>query len=127
MYSKSLLKFIGGVIRPVAKVDKNTKNNSKGQFARLVVYIDLGKPLVSKINIDRRIQRLEYEALPMVFFDYGQFGHKRDNCCFKSNKEGSQEVEEEQLLSRKAEMQQRVEEEQFGLWMLVEFKNKRKT
>ncbi|MBA0686954.1 hypothetical protein Goari_014521 [Gossypium aridum] len=56
MYSKSLLKFIGGVIGLVAKVDKNTENNSKGQFAHLVVYIDLGKPLVSKINIDGRIQ-----------------------------------------------------------------------
>lgn len=56
MYSKSLLKFIGGVIGLVAKVDKNTENNSKGKFARLVVYIDLGKPLVSKINIDGRIQ-----------------------------------------------------------------------
>ncbi|MBA0803347.1 hypothetical protein Gohar_013570 [Gossypium harknessii] len=56
MYSKSLLKFIGGVIGLVAKVDKNTENNSKGQFPRLVVYIDLGKPLASKINIDGRIQ-----------------------------------------------------------------------
>ncbi|MBA0770396.1 hypothetical protein Gotri_019041 [Gossypium trilobum] len=55
-YSKSLLKFICGVIGLVAKVDKNTENNSKGQFAPLVVYIDLGKPLVSKINIDGRIQ-----------------------------------------------------------------------
>ncbi|MBA0742167.1 hypothetical protein Gogos_015251, partial [Gossypium gossypioides] len=37
------------------------------------------------------------------------------------------EVGEEQLLSREAEIQQRVEEEKFGSWMLVECKNKSKT
>ncbi|KAH1091682.1 hypothetical protein J1N35_018939 [Gossypium stocksii] len=34
------------------KFDRNTNSSSRGQFARLVVFIDLGKPLVSKVKID---------------------------------------------------------------------------
>ncbi|KAH1121899.1 hypothetical protein J1N35_005059 [Gossypium stocksii] len=33
MYTKSLLKFIGGVIGPVAKIDQNTDTRSREQFA----------------------------------------------------------------------------------------------
>ncbi|KAH1073529.1 hypothetical protein J1N35_025857 [Gossypium stocksii] len=58
MYTKSLLKSIGGVIGSVAKIDQNTKNRSRGQFARLAVFVNLDQPLVSKIVIDGRIQQV---------------------------------------------------------------------
>ncbi|PPD99584.1 hypothetical protein GOBAR_DD03382 [Gossypium barbadense] len=48
LYTKSLLKFIGRAIRPITKIDRNTDNYTMGQFVRLVIYIDLGKPLISK-------------------------------------------------------------------------------
>lgn len=51
----SLLKVIGGVIRPVAKIDQNTNDKTYGQFARLAVFVDLGQPLVSKIKIYGRV------------------------------------------------------------------------
>ncbi|PPD82649.1 hypothetical protein GOBAR_DD20420 [Gossypium barbadense] len=51
MYTTSLLKFIGGTIGPVAKIDRNTDNRARGQFAHLMVFVDLGQPLVS--NKDR--------------------------------------------------------------------------
>ncbi|MBA0697910.1 hypothetical protein Goari_021429, partial [Gossypium aridum] len=57
MYTKSLLRFIGGAIGLVAKIDRNTKNNTRGQLTRLAVYVELGKPLVSKAKIDGRIHR----------------------------------------------------------------------
>lgn len=69
--TRSLLRFIGGAIGPVAKIDRNTKNNLCGQFTRLAVYVELGKPLVSKVIIDERTQRVEYESLPLVCFRCG--------------------------------------------------------
>ncbi|MBA0580657.1 hypothetical protein Gorai_022866, partial [Gossypium raimondii] len=48
LYTKSLLKFIGRAIRPITKIDRNTDNYTMGQFVRLTIYIDLGKPLISK-------------------------------------------------------------------------------
>ncbi|MBA0572277.1 hypothetical protein Golob_002630, partial [Gossypium lobatum] len=59
MYTKSLLRFIGGAIGLVAKIDRNTKNNTRGQLTRLAVYVELGKPLVSKAKIDGRIHWVE--------------------------------------------------------------------
>ncbi|KAG8488527.1 hypothetical protein CXB51_016411 [Gossypium anomalum] len=62
MYTKSLLKFIGNTIGPVAKINYNTNNNSRGQFTRLEVYIDLGKPSLSRIRINGKMQQVEYES-----------------------------------------------------------------
>ncbi|PPR97702.1 hypothetical protein GOBAR_AA22965 [Gossypium barbadense] len=57
MYAKSLLRFIYGAIKPMAKIDQNTENNSRGQFVKLVVYVELGKLLVLKVKIDGRSQQ----------------------------------------------------------------------
>ncbi|KAG8493364.1 hypothetical protein CXB51_010947 [Gossypium anomalum] len=62
--SLSLLKFIGSTIGPVAKIDRNTNNCTRGQFARLAVYIDLGKPLVSKkMSLKKHRMRIMVKAL----------------------------------------------------------------
>lgn len=63
MYTRSLLKFIGGAIGPVVKIDRNKTSKSRGQFSRIAVYIDLGKLLISKLQIGGRIQRVEYESM----------------------------------------------------------------
>ncbi|MBA0709189.1 hypothetical protein Golax_024242 [Gossypium laxum] len=48
----------------VVKLDVQTDNQTRGRFARLVVYLNLEKPLISHIIIDGAVQRVEYEALP---------------------------------------------------------------
>ncbi|MBA0874783.1 hypothetical protein Goshw_022015, partial [Gossypium schwendimanii] len=53
-----------------------------------------GRPLVSKIKVDGRIQQVEYESLPNICFSYGRFGHLRDSCSFsprhdQATKQGS--------------------------------------
>ncbi|MBA0596738.1 hypothetical protein Gorai_013547 [Gossypium raimondii] len=87
MCTKSLLKFIGSITGIVAKIDWNTNNSCKGQFARLTVYVELGKSLVSKIIIDGKLQRVEYESLPMVCLDCGRFGNSQEECPHKSSQE----------------------------------------
>ncbi|MBA0573618.1 hypothetical protein Golob_000884, partial [Gossypium lobatum] len=47
MYTTSLLKFIGGTVGPITKIDRNTDNRARGQFTHLMVFVDLGQPLVS--------------------------------------------------------------------------------
>lgn len=80
MYAMSLLKFIGGVIGPIAKIDQHTDNKAKGKFSKLTIFVDLGQPLLSKIKIDGRIQHVEYESLPLVPFDSGRYRHSREIC-----------------------------------------------
>ncbi|MBA0732512.1 hypothetical protein Gogos_016599 [Gossypium gossypioides] len=65
MQNTSLLNFIGGVIGPIAKIDRNTDSKVRGKFARLAVFVDLRLPLISNIKIDDQIQCVEYESLSM--------------------------------------------------------------
>ncbi|PPS19840.1 hypothetical protein GOBAR_AA00714 [Gossypium barbadense] len=47
-----------------AKLDFNTYNGVRGRFARMTVYVNLGKALTSKVLINGIPQRIEYEHLP---------------------------------------------------------------
>ncbi|MBA0650343.1 hypothetical protein Goklo_017772, partial [Gossypium klotzschianum] len=46
----------------------------RGHFVRLAVYVDLRKPLVSKIKISGHIQTIEYESLLIVCLIMGYLG-----------------------------------------------------
>lgn len=94
MYTKSLLRFIGGAVGPVAKIDRNTENNSRGQFARLTVYVDLVKSLISKVKINGRTQRVQYESLPLIYFRCGRWGHARERYPFSQEQGNRKEMTE---------------------------------
>ncbi|KAK5802615.1 hypothetical protein PVK06_030222 [Gossypium arboreum] len=126
MYNTSLLKFIGGVIGPVARIDQNTDNKARRKFARITVFVDLDQPLVSKIVIDGRIQRVEYESLPVVCFDCGRYGHNREIYPYRSDKENEPFTVENPLPRNVPEIPKYVEEDRYGPWMLVERKQRRK-
>ncbi|MBA0558235.1 hypothetical protein Golob_015263 [Gossypium lobatum] len=57
---------IGGMIGRVAELDFNTNNGVRGRFARMAVYINLGKALISLVLINGVLQRIEYEYLPTI-------------------------------------------------------------
>ncbi|MBA0809724.1 hypothetical protein Gohar_025350 [Gossypium harknessii] len=54
-----------------------------GQFARLVICIDLGKPLISMLRIDGTLQRVEYKSVPAVYFGFGNCGRNKELCLHK--------------------------------------------
>lgn len=64
----------------MVKLDVQTENQTRGRFARLAVYINLEKPLISQVLVDRAIQHVEYEALPTICFNCGKYGHVKDMC-----------------------------------------------
>lgn len=64
----------------VTKLDFNTESGSRGRFARMAVFINLEKPLVSQIMVNGVVQRVEYENLPMVCFSWGHYGHIKEIC-----------------------------------------------
>lgn len=84
-YRRKILKEIGGLIGKVAKLDLNTDSKAKGRFARMAVYVNLDKPLISQVFINGRIQRIEYEFLPTVCFQCGRYGHVKEGCSLKAS------------------------------------------
>ncbi|KAL4324878.1 hypothetical protein GQ457_11G030110 [Hibiscus cannabinus] len=79
-YCKALFRRIAAVIGRVIKMDYNTKEASRGKFARLVVLVDLNKPLKACIGIDNFVQHLEYEGVQHICFGCGVYGHSKEEC-----------------------------------------------
>ncbi|MBA0819314.1 hypothetical protein Gohar_021348, partial [Gossypium harknessii] len=66
LYNWKILWEIGELIGKVVRLEFNTDSRARGRFARIVIFINLDKPLVSQILINGVIQRIEYESLPIV-------------------------------------------------------------
>ncbi|MBA0819824.1 hypothetical protein Gohar_000014, partial [Gossypium harknessii] len=75
---KEILWEIGGLIRKVTKLDFNTDNKGRGRYVRMAVYINIDRHLISQVLINGKIQKIEYENLPMVCFSCGRYGHNRE-------------------------------------------------
>ncbi|KAL4319188.1 hypothetical protein GQ457_18G002400 [Hibiscus cannabinus] len=89
----ALFRRIADVIGRVIKVDYNTKEAGRGKFARLVVLVDLNKPLKACIGIDNFVQRLEYVGLQHICFGCGVYGHSKEEC--QAGKESETEMRED--------------------------------
>ncbi|MBA0796348.1 hypothetical protein Gohar_007124 [Gossypium harknessii] len=85
LYKHKILAEIGEMVGNVVKLDMNTNNRMRGRFAWMAAYVNLEKHLVSKILINSRSQRVEYESLPTICFHCGRYGHVKDNCSFRSH------------------------------------------
>nr|KJB81348.1 hypothetical protein B456_013G140300 [Gossypium raimondii] len=125
LYKRQILEEIRGLIGTVTKLDFQTDKGSRGNFERTVVCIDLIKPLVSQILINRAVQRVQFEALPFVCFPCGRFGHSKATCVemgYSQNADDGMNTAMESLL----EVVKAVEPlERFGPWMIVERKSRR--
>ncbi|PPD81183.1 hypothetical protein GOBAR_DD21894 [Gossypium barbadense] len=80
MYKQQILWKIGGLVGKVAKLDYNTDNRVRRRFARMVVYVNLEKVLISQVLVNGTLQRIEYKYLPAVCFLCGHYGHIKEIC-----------------------------------------------
>ncbi|KAH1055846.1 hypothetical protein J1N35_033911 [Gossypium stocksii] len=114
---------IRGLIGKVSKLDFNTDSKARGRYARMAVFVNLGRPLVSKILIKGNPQIIEYENLPIVSFKYGFYGHSKESCLSVvpppkviENEEASLNVTAAHALAGDSD---------YGPWMLVERRSRR--
>ncbi|KAH1057131.1 hypothetical protein J1N35_035196 [Gossypium stocksii] len=64
----------------VVKLDVQTDNKNRGRFARLAVYLNLDRPLISQMFVDGEILHVEYEGLSLLCFACGKYGHAKEIC-----------------------------------------------
>ncbi|PPD89568.1 hypothetical protein GOBAR_DD13494 [Gossypium barbadense] len=119
-YFNFLPRAIGQAIGPVIKLDTHTDFSKRGKFVRLVVCVDLKKLLAPKVKINGRTQRVEYEYLPNVCFNFGLYGHCAKGCVRMNSPSSNGGNNSASVVDEKLELQKRVEEEDFGLRKLVE-------
>ncbi|KAH9699193.1 putative ribonuclease H protein [Citrus sinensis] len=68
LYDKRVLRKIGQLVGNVIKIDYRTELRERGKFARIAIRVSLTQPLVSRFNLDGRIQKVEYEGLAIICF-----------------------------------------------------------
>lgn len=71
LYHENMLNKIGSGIGHVIKIDNNTKETSRGKYARIVVVVDLRKPLVLKVNNKNHVQIVNTKIYPIYAFYVG--------------------------------------------------------
>ncbi|XP_012453513.2 uncharacterized protein LOC105775549 [Gossypium raimondii] len=130
LYNHKIITEIGEMVGKVVKLDMNTNSRTRGRFARLAVYVDLEKPLVSHILINGRKQNVEYESLSTICFHCGRYGHVENSCPFKNSETPSEKENTSSEMASEFQNTTKVdaekEHENFGPWMIVEKKSRRK-
>ncbi|KAK5840872.1 hypothetical protein PVK06_009777 [Gossypium arboreum] len=119
--------FLGTILPRISR-DKHSYNPVPEDSTLLPLYYfffiilqGIGYFWCSQRPHQRRIQRVEYESLPVVCFDCGRYRHSREIYSFRSDKEKVQYAEEEVSASPKC-----VEEGRYGPWMLLERKHRKR-
>ncbi|MBA0579081.1 hypothetical protein Gorai_021347 [Gossypium raimondii] len=77
---KQVLEEIESLVEKVAKMDIKTDSGGRGQFTRMVVFVDLEKSLTSQVLVNGQMQRVKFEALLAVCFTCGKYGHLKTLC-----------------------------------------------
>ncbi|XP_006469095.2 uncharacterized protein LOC102629728 [Citrus sinensis] len=132
-YNQQILQKLGQLVGTVIKIDSNTASSARGRFARLAVSLSLAKPLVSQFVLDGRIQKVEYEGLPVICFTCGRYGYSSSNCKDSSSANNSGEGEQPQPNMQRQEAPIQPEDhsnvasiaEPFGPWMIATRKGRK--
>ncbi|XP_024043093.1 uncharacterized protein LOC112099835 [Citrus clementina] len=80
LYNRKVLQKLGELVGTVMKIDSNTASSARGRFARIAVRLSLAKPLVSQFVLDGKVQKVEYEGLPVICFTCGRYDHSSSSC-----------------------------------------------
>ncbi|OMO60573.1 hypothetical protein COLO4_33809 [Corchorus olitorius] len=78
-YDTLVLQQIGSLIGTSIKIDAHTSSNSRSQYARICVEVEIGKSLPKNIRIEGSSQPIGYDLKTALCLSCGQIGHKRKN------------------------------------------------
>lgn len=81
-FKEFTMRKIGHSLGSVVKVDKLTLSQTRGQFGRLCVEIDLQKPLLPRVEVEGISYGVVYEGISMICFQCGCYGHVKASCPY---------------------------------------------
>ncbi|GKV40168.1 hypothetical protein SLEP1_g47836 [Rubroshorea leprosula] len=130
-YDFKILERIGKMLGTPLRIDAHTAHQSRGQYARICIQVDLDEPLVPCVRIGNHIQKVLYEGPVSLCFSCGCVGHKENHCPlqFSEINPPNEETAINSQLPSESENVQDIgitESQSFGPWMLVERKRSKK-
>ncbi|KAJ4845331.1 hypothetical protein Tsubulata_033067 [Turnera subulata] len=79
-YHVGVLRLVCDQIGRTVQIDLCTQQTDRAQFARIVVELDLTKPLESRVCFEGFWYHIEYEDLPQICFECGMARHNMTIC-----------------------------------------------
>lgn len=130
-YEKDMFRIAKRLGRPI-KADSTTVETERGRYAKVCVEVDLSKPLKSRVLIEGKIYRVEYEHIPVMCFGCGRVGHRRDQCSWapkitppSTSDIPSQPVTTSDQKSGDKTIAPTVQMSEYGQWILVQKRTRR--
>ncbi|KAJ4843086.1 hypothetical protein Tsubulata_019146 [Turnera subulata] len=80
LYQLAILREVYNRIGRTIRVEHSTQKTERWRFAKVVVELDLSKPLETEACVDDVWYPILYESLPQVCFSCGRTGHLLVNC-----------------------------------------------
>lgn len=116
MFVEDTLLRVGNAVGRAIKVDPFTADMFKGRYTRVCVELDLHGPLPPNVLIWGRKQPVEYEGLHHICYQYGRYGHKKDQCSAVTTSPGGAEDRPSSCAPKPATGG--TADQPFGPWML---------
>ncbi|XP_015948894.1 uncharacterized protein LOC107473820 [Arachis duranensis] len=84
-YQERAMKMIVSAVGKPIRIDLATKSAERGKYARACVQINLGLPVIKKIQVDGHMYDIEYEYLNLICEKCSCFGHVTRECAKENN------------------------------------------
>ncbi|CAI9105844.1 OLC1v1004861C1 [Oldenlandia corymbosa var. corymbosa] len=79
-FHEALLRNVVKSIGSFLKADECTLTAARGKYAGIAVLLDLTERLKGMVDVDGVFYKVEYEALPLICFSCGIYGHNSETC-----------------------------------------------
>ncbi|KAJ4826259.1 hypothetical protein Tsubulata_018650 [Turnera subulata] len=74
-YHSKILRTMGNLVGRTVKLERNSKNPSRGKFAKVAVNVNITQPLKGTVTMENETYKVVYEGLPGICDNCGRVGH----------------------------------------------------
>ncbi|KAF3961035.1 hypothetical protein CMV_014300 [Castanea mollissima] len=81
-YDTIVLRQIGQALGKVLRIDIHMASEARGRYARICVQVDIAKPLINTVRVEKRNHLVSCEGVSKLCFSCGRLRHRKEICQY---------------------------------------------